>query len=73
VASARCGVTCDSGNATALASAVMGMSKKQKAELELMGRSGKSFYDSQLSLSIGVSHFENIFQEVLDYSTARSI
>jgi glycosyltransferase involved in cell wall biosynthesis len=73
VASARCGVTCDSGNATALASAVMGMSKKPKAELELMGRSGKSFYESQLSLSKGVSHFENIFQEVQDYITARSI
>ena len=73
VAHARCGVTCHPGNATALATAVMGMSKKSKAELELMGRSGKTFYDSQLSLSVGVSHFENIFQEILCCSDAKSL
>jgi hypothetical protein len=73
VAHARCGVTCHPGNATALATAVMGMSKKSKAELELMGRSGKTFYDSQLSLSVGVSHLKNIFQEILCCSDAKSL
>jgi len=57
---ARCGLACELENPTALARAVIDLSKKATIELESMGRSGKILYDSHLSLSLGVSHLKNI-------------
>ena len=59
------GVTCEPENPDALAHAVIDHSRKTKIELGSMGRSGKIFYYNQLSLSVVVFHFENIFRKIL--------
>ena len=59
------GITCPPENPAALAEAVKRLRTMPPAERERMGARGKAFYDSQLSLRVGVEKLERMFQAVI--------
>ena len=61
---ANCGVTSVPGDAEALAEAVCALANLSPTILDAMGRAGADFYDAELSLQIGVGHFDKVFREV---------
>ena len=58
------GVLCEPGNPQSIAEAVKKLVDTSPEALASMGRNGKVFYDSTLSISIGTEEFDRIFQVV---------
>ena len=58
------GVVVEPGNALALAEKISIMSKYSRKEMCDIGEKAKIFYDSSLSLDIGVSKFSEIFKRI---------
>ena len=69
---AGAGLSCEPGNALALADAVTRMSAMQRAELDAMGTAGRSFYDRELSLRAGVGRFEEVFHAAVQRTAVTS-
>jgi glycosyltransferase involved in cell wall biosynthesis len=59
------GVVCEPENAESLVKAVAQLARLDAAERLKLGDAGRRFYDQELSLRIGVSKFEKIFQEAV--------
>lgn len=53
-------------NPDEIARAVVELVKKSPAERQRLGANGRRFYESHLSFSFGVSHFERVFQAAHD-------
>ncbi len=64
VTQARCGILCEPGNPHSIAEAVKELVTTGNEQLADMGRAGRAFYDSQLSVSTGVDKFERVFKMV---------
>lgn len=62
VVEAECGVIAKSDDASDIARAAFALSSLSKIELDKMGYNGRNFYDSHLSLKVGVSRFAEIFR-----------
>lgn len=62
---ADAGLACEPENPVDIARAVLQLSKMPKTALEQMGRNGNQFYESQLSFSIAVDKFEEVFEEAV--------
>ena len=58
------GVVCEPGNPHSIAAAVKDLVDTSNEQLAQMGCDGRAFYDSELSLSIGVDKFERIFRMI---------
>jgi lipopolysaccharide/colanic/teichoic acid biosynthesis glycosyltransferase/glycosyltransferase involved in cell wall biosynthesis len=59
------GVFCEPGNPQSIADAVKELVDSGVERLTAMGRSGRAFYDCELSLSRGVSKFEGVFNAIV--------
>ena len=64
VEEAGCGVTALSENPASIADAAMKLEKLPTGDLAAMGKRGRDYYWQKLSLSIGVSHFTQIFSSI---------
>jgi len=64
VEKAGAGLACTPEDPQDIADAVEKFYNMTRKELDLMGQSGKMFYEEELSLRIGVRRFEEIFQSV---------
>jgi colanic acid biosynthesis glycosyl transferase WcaI len=64
VGRAGAGVVCEPGNPHSIAAAVKELVDTGEEQLAQMGRAGSAFYNSELSVSIGVDKFERIFRLV---------
>ena len=64
VEKAGAGLTCTPEDPQDIADAVETFYKMPREELDLMGHSGKMFYEQELSLRIGARRFEEIFRSV---------
>ena len=62
---AGAGLVCEPENPESIAASILKMSWMPSDELAGMGGKGKTFYMNELSLSIGVKHFESIFNELV--------
>jgi colanic acid biosynthesis glycosyl transferase WcaI len=60
------GIVCEPGNPQSIAAAVKQLVSMSPERLADMGRSGKVFYDRELSISVGVEKFEHVFKAVTD-------
>jgi lipopolysaccharide/colanic/teichoic acid biosynthesis glycosyltransferase len=60
------GVLCEPGNPQSIADAVKELVDLGPERLAAMGRNGRAFYDRELSVSIGVEKFDNVFKAVVD-------
>ena len=58
------GVVCEPGNPHSIAAAVRELVDTPNEQLAQIGRAGRAFYDSELSVAIGVDKFERIFRMV---------
>lgn len=63
VTRAGAGLSCPSEDAGRLAETVLQFVSMSREERETMGRKGKDFYIKNLSMEVGVGHFEKIFRE----------
>jgi colanic acid biosynthesis glycosyl transferase WcaI len=61
---ASAGVVCQPGNPDSIAAAVKELVDSGNEQLAQMGRAGRAFYESELSVAIGVDKFERIFRVV---------
>jgi colanic acid biosynthesis glycosyl transferase WcaI len=61
---AGAGLAFTPGDPRALAHAVAALSQRSPAEVEAIGRAGRTFYEQRLSLSVGVSRFEEVMRAV---------
>jgi colanic acid biosynthesis glycosyl transferase WcaI len=62
---ARAGLVAEPQNAESIAQAAIKLARMSKHELDLMGESGRTFYQREISLQTGVGRFETVFEEVL--------
>jgi lipopolysaccharide/colanic/teichoic acid biosynthesis glycosyltransferase/glycosyltransferase involved in cell wall biosynthesis len=60
----RSGVLCEPGNPESIAQAVKELVHAGPERLAAMGQGGRTFYDRELSLSVGVEKFADIFTAV---------
>ena len=60
---AGAGVGCEPGNPAAIAAAAARLAGLGAEERHAMGRRGKEFYFRELSLRVGVGHWEKVFAE----------
>ena len=60
------GVVCEPANPQSIADAVKKLTDTSPDRLANMGRAGKTFYDRELSVSVGVDKFDHIFKAVTD-------
>jgi lipopolysaccharide/colanic/teichoic acid biosynthesis glycosyltransferase/glycosyltransferase involved in cell wall biosynthesis len=65
VKQSRSGVLCEPGDPQSIADAVQQFSEAGAERLSTMGRSGRAFYASAMSVSVGVEAFERIFKAVV--------
>jgi glycosyltransferase involved in cell wall biosynthesis len=65
VESAKAGVRCRPGDPESIAAAAERLSRLNPDVLVAMGASGKRFYENRLSLSAGVSKWEELFTQVI--------
>lgn len=59
---AAAGLSCEPENPSALADTVGQMAGMSRIQLDAMGAAAKSFYERELSLRVGVDHFEEVFR-----------
>jgi glycosyltransferase involved in cell wall biosynthesis len=64
VRAAGCGIVSESGNAQALAEAVLSLMDLSAEDRNRMGESGKNFYREELSLRVGVERFGMHFKRL---------
>jgi colanic acid biosynthesis glycosyl transferase WcaI len=64
VRDAGAGVYAQPGNAKSIAAAMIGMATETKMALNEMGKAGQRYYQSELSIAVGVKQFENYFLEL---------
>lgn len=64
IETARAGVRCRPGDPESIATAAVSLSRVASDSLSEMGRAGRVFYDSKLSLRAGVSEWEDAFHQV---------
>tara|TARA_B100000925_G_C21970220_1_gene457517 strand:+ start:76 stop:1290 length:1215 start_codon:yes stop_codon:yes gene_type:complete len=64
VAKADCGVSFEPENSSALAEAAKDLMLCSPAELKRQGRNASSFYNSRLSVKVGIDSFSEIFEKV---------
>lgn len=62
---ARAGMSCIPENPNSIAQMVVKFFTMPREELNVMGDNGKKFYEQELSLSVGVRRFEEIFKSVI--------
>jgi colanic acid biosynthesis glycosyl transferase WcaI len=62
---ARAGFGCTPGNPAAIADAALRLAALPPAERTDMGRRGREFYRRELSLQVGVNHWERVFAEAV--------
>ena len=60
------GLVCEPANPQSIADAVKKLTDTSPERLASMGRAGKTFYDRELSVSVGVDKFDAIFKAVTD-------
>ena len=70
VRAAGAGITCEPDDPEGLAAAVRRLARMPADEREALGRRGRAFYDSELSLGAGVSRFERLFERLTRSSAA---
>src|ERR1035441_2252423 len=58
----KSGVLCEPGNPQSIAEAVKRLIDAGPERLSAMGHNGRAFYDSELSISIGVEKFDRVFK-----------
>lgn len=68
VEQARAGIGCRPGDPESIADAAVQMSHMDTDTLARMGRDGRAYYRSELSLSSGVTRWEAVFSEVVTSS-----
>lgn len=66
VKKAKAGLTCIPESPQSIAEAVEKFFTMPQEDLELMGYNGRKFYEKELSLTVGVSRYEKIFQSVIE-------
>jgi colanic acid biosynthesis glycosyl transferase WcaI len=66
VRQAKCGLTVDSEDPQALADAVDTFAAMSADELKTIGQSASRFYESALSLEVGVAKFAKVFESVIE-------
>lgn len=64
VTRAGCGIVCPPQDARALADAALRLFQMPATERAMMGQRGRDFYQRELSMNVGVSRFEAIFDLV---------
>jgi colanic acid biosynthesis glycosyl transferase WcaI len=64
VRQAQCGVEATPENATSIADAAMKLASLSPCELAVMGQRGRTYYESNLALSVGVDRFATVFERV---------
>ena len=62
---AGAGLSCIPENPNSIAQMVVKFFTMSREELDVMGDNGKKFYEQELSLSVGVRRFEEIFKSVI--------
>ncbi len=62
---AGCGVLAESGNPEAIADAALKLYTMSASERDVMAMSGRKYYQSHLSLKVGVSRFAEIFKKLV--------
>lgn len=62
---ANAGLVCTPENSESIAAAVVQFAGMSRHELDDMGERGRKFYETELSLPVGVSKFESVFRSVL--------
>ena len=65
ITKAECGVTCKPDSPESLAKAIQSLAEMKASDLEKMAINSKSFYESKLSVDIGVDSFINVFKEAI--------
>jgi lipopolysaccharide/colanic/teichoic acid biosynthesis glycosyltransferase/glycosyltransferase involved in cell wall biosynthesis len=66
ITSSGAGIRCQPGDPGSIAAAVKVLAGAGKIRLAEMGRNGATFYERELSVSVGVGKFERIFKAVTD-------
>jgi len=61
---ASCGVTATPQDADSIVQAALSLAKMSVQERQVLGDSGRSYYDRELSMSKGMAHFARIFEAV---------
>jgi colanic acid biosynthesis glycosyl transferase WcaI len=64
IAEAKAGISCRPENPEAIADAAIRLSQLPLAELEVMGRNGREYYEKYLSMEHGVANFIRVFHRV---------
>jgi colanic acid biosynthesis glycosyl transferase WcaI len=62
---AQCGVTAKSQDPNDIARAVTYLASLKKNDLRKLGKNGRDYYESHLSLKVGVAQFAQIFRSVI--------
>lgn len=62
---ANAGLTCIPEDPSSIAAAVEKLSRMERQELDDMGQRGRNFYETELSLAVGTSKFETIFNSLV--------
>jgi glycosyltransferase involved in cell wall biosynthesis len=57
------GVLCEPGNPGSIAGAVGRLARLSPEQLTQMGSAGRAYYDRELSLAVGVTNFERVFEK----------
>ena len=65
VQEAACGLLAEPQNARSLAIAAEELANTAPASLAAMGRRGREYYDTHLSLKVGASKFKSVFERVI--------
>lgn len=65
VSQAQCGLSCPSEDPEALARTAIQMAQMPPEQLNEFGKNGNRYYTENMSLSVGVSRFEKIFEQVI--------
>jgi glycosyltransferase involved in cell wall biosynthesis len=63
---AKAGVVCRPEDPESIAAAVCSLARADVSRLEEMGRAGRSFYEKELSIRVGVSRFEEVFRSAVN-------
>lgn len=72
VRQARCGIEAISEDAESIAAAVISLASLSAEELQAMGRRGRDYYMSHLSIAVGVRSFSEIFVDLMEGRTTRA-
>ena len=68
---AECGVCFEPENSVALAEAAKTLMLLDRPNIQRLGENAERFYNKNLSVKVGVDSFENVFNEVIDFTNKK--